>query len=463
MTAVEPADELEQTALMTDAEAVRRAFNAHNAVWTLVEGTIFTVTNVGLMLYSIYSKDAPRLSWLVALVMTCVSVVTVWVMKQITTERRFIPKRVSAAEESQRKTALAVSRNLPDWTVAYYLLQFFTLVYVAPHTGALVWGSVFPWPLIGLRFPFVRRVLLHITFITIVLITLSVRNVRIHSENIASMAFANAIPLGIGALTSRRVRRNTIERWSERRTSAREQLRMRDELRYAREVQLSMLPESAPMVDWADIAGISIPATEVGGDYFDYIELDGTLAVICGDVAGHGMASGITLSALRGGITLLRREFKHPAAVLERLQEVVTESSRKRTLVTLAAVLFDPRRRVATVANAGHPPILVRRGSGLVDSIELFGPPLGVRRNVAIPEVEVAFGPGDIFLLHSDGVYEATNANGDQYGLDRLSALLASLDGSAAEVRDAVLRSVAEFRGSALQQDDVTVVVVRIV
>jgi Stage II sporulation protein E (SpoIIE) len=461
MAAVEPEDELEQAALMTDAEAVRRAFNAHNAVWTLVEGTLFTLTNIGLVLYSIWSKEAPRLSWLVALVMTCVSVVTVWVMKQISTERGFIPRSVSAAEESRKATVRAVSRNLPDWIVAYYLLQFFTLVYVTPHAGPIVWASIFPWPLIGLRFPFVRRLLLHVAFLAILLITLYARSVPRQAKNIVPLLISNAIPVGIGALTSRRVRRNTIERWTERRTSAREQMRMRDELRFARELQLSMLPEAAPVLDWADIAGVSIPATEVGGDYFDYIDVDGALAVICGDVAGHGMASGITLSALRGGITLLRHEFKHPAAVLERLHEVVSESSRKRTLVTLAAVLFDPRRRVATVANAGHPPILIRRASGLVDSIELFGPPLGVRRNEPVPEREVYFGPGDIFLLHSDGVYEATNSSGDQYGLDRLSALLASSAGSAVEVRDAVLRSVAEFRGSAPQQDDVTVVVVK--
>ena len=307
MAAVEPEDELEQAALLTDAEAVRRAFNAHNAVWTLVEATIFTLTNIGLMLYSIWSKDAPRLSWLVALVMTSVSVVTVWVMKQISTEHRFIPRSVSPAEESRKATALTVSRNLPDWIVAYYLLQFLTLVYVAPHAGAIVWGSVFPWPLIGLRFPFVRRVLLHVTFLAIVLIALYLRGHPPHAGNIVPLLFMNVVTVGIGALTSRRVRRNTIERWSERRKSAREQMRMRDELRYAREVQLSMLPESAPVVDWAEIAGVSIPATEVGGDYFDYIDVDGSLAVICGDVAGHGMASGITLSALRGGITLLRR------------------------------------------------------------------------------------------------------------------------------------------------------------
>jgi sigma-B regulation protein RsbU (phosphoserine phosphatase) len=237
---------------------------------------------------------------------------------------------------------------------------------------------------------------------------------------------------------------------------------MRDELRYARELQLSMLPDAPPPVEWADIAAISIPATEVGGDYFDYIDVDGSLAVICGDVAGHGLASGITLSALRGGIILLSQSLTNPSAVLERLHDVVAKSSRKRTLVTLTAALFDPRRRRATIASAGHPPVIVRRTDGSVELIELFGPPLGARRMERIGQREIPFAAGDVFLLHSDGVYEATNEAAEQYGLDRLVSVLGSSDGSAIEVRDHVLRSVEQFRGNAAQQDDLTVVVVKI-
>src|SRR5258708_32112356 len=101
-----------------------------------------------------------------------------------------------------------------------------------------------------------------------------------------------------GALTSRTVKRTAIEEGTQRRGEAREQLRIRDELRFAREVQISMLPEAPPQLAWADVAGISLPATEVGGDYYDYFVVDGGLAIVFGCVAGHALASGINLSAL---------------------------------------------------------------------------------------------------------------------------------------------------------------------
>ena len=451
MTTVEPEDQLELTAHITDEEAVRRVFDANNVAWTAVQASIFSVAGVFTLLYSIYAYSrAPRLAWAVALSMTLVSVVAA----KAAMDRR---KRAARSE-----TAAGGGRRSTDWIPGYYVAVLAALSYIGGHEGAGAWGVIFPFILIGLRFTLPRRLAFNGAMYAVTMTLMYLRDPRFHLNVAFSYALVFVIATSLAALNSRRVRRKTIEEWSVRRASAREQLRMRDELRYARELQLSMLPEGAPVLDWADIAGISIPATEVGGDYFDYIDADGSLAVICGDVAGHGMAAGITLSALRGGITLLRHECTQPAAVLERLQEVVTESSRRRTLVTLAAVLFDPRRRVARIANAGHPPILLRRASGRVESIELFGRPLGVRRSEPIPEREVYFDAGDIFLLHSDGIYETTNSVGEPFGLERLSSLLASLDGSAAVVRDGVLRSVAEFRGDAPQQDEVTVVVVRI-
>src|SRR5207249_83659 len=109
---------------------------------------------------------------------------------------------------------------------------------------------------------------------------------------------------------------------------------------------------------WADVAGVSLPATEVGGDYYDYFVVDGRLAIVCGDVAGHGLASGITLSALRSGFTLLRDQLLDPAHVLDRLQEVVTQSSHRRMMVTISVRLLDPETHMATMASAGHPPLL---------------------------------------------------------------------------------------------------------
>jgi serine phosphatase RsbU (regulator of sigma subunit) len=446
-------DELEQAAQLTDAEAVRRVFDAHNAVWTAIFATVFALFDAGLLIYAFASGQAPKLSsWIAALQMIVAAAAAAMAME------------LANAKPGKRMRAPTrlVSRHLTDWIFAYFLVQYAVFAYIGGPKGTEVWGTLFPWLLLGLRLSFARRLAFLVTLYATALVFLYARNVRFGAKDLGGLAITYAIALAIGAMNSRRVRRKTIQESSERRESAREQLRMRDELRYARELQLSMLPDEPPSLSWADIAAISIPATEVGGDYFDYIDVDGSLAVICGDVAGHGLASGITLSALRGGIILLSQSLTNPSAVLERLHDVVAKSSRKRTLVTLTAALFDPHRRRATIASAGHPPVIVRRSNGTVETIELFGPPLGARRVERIGQREVSFSRGDVFLLHSDGIYEATNEAGEQYGLDRLARVVESSDGSAAEVRDAVLRSVEQFRGNAAQQDDVTVVVVKI-
>lgn len=444
-------DELELAAHMTEREAVQRAFDSRNTLMVALYGLAFSLFDVGSFIYGLASRRAQPYTWLVGLVEAAISITAVWVAFQL--DRR---------KDDLAPLALHVSRNFSDWIVAYLLVQFAGFAYIGAVHGTVVWGTLLPYMLVALRFSGVRRFVLHAALFALTLAFTYIYPPAPKEHNITSFSVAHGLAIIFGSLNSRRVRRRTIKEWSERRESAREQLRMRDELRYARELQLSMLPEAAPQIDWADVAGISIPATEVGGDYFDYIVVDGRLAIVCGDVAGHGLASGITLSALRGGITLLRNELSDPAYVLTRLHEVVVESSRRRTLVTLTVALFDPAQSRATIANAGHPPVLVRRASGHIDSIELFGPPLGVRRSDSIPQCEVSFAAGDVFLLHSDGIYEATNAAGEQYGLDRLSQLIASTDGSASEIRDAVLRSVEQFRSSAPQHDDVTLVVVKI-
>lgn len=449
-------DELEHDAHITDAEAVRRAFDEQNARSTVVGAAIFTLSDLLLFAWSFTSHEAPPFAWAFALVMAAVSAATAWIAYRITT--------ASSKRGPRRFTGMAevVMRSARDWVVGYLLAQFTLLCYAGAARSPVIWGTLFPWMLLAFRFTFVRRLLLYLALFAIAAIHIYARNLGDKQQVGAGLAASYAVTLLIGTLSGRRVRRRTLDDWSERRESARERLRMRDELRYARELQLSMLPDTPPRLEWADLAAISIPATEVGGDYFDYIDVDGSLAVICGDVAGHGLASGITLSALRGALILLRQSLTRPAEVLERLQDVVAESSRRRTLVTLTAAFFDPKNMRATIASAGHPPVLVRRRSG-VEAIELFGPPLGARRMEPITQREVAFDRGDMFLLHSDGIYETTNENGTQYGLDRLTRLLAATDGSAAEVRDRILRSVEGFRGNAPQEDDLTLVVVRMI
>jgi serine phosphatase RsbU (regulator of sigma subunit) len=277
-----------------------------------------------------------------------------------------------------------------------------------------------------------------------------------------ALLIASAAVLQIAG--TRRVRREIVELWREPLANAREQVRMRDELHYARQLQLSMLPESPPQLDWIELAAVSIPAAEVGGDYYDFFVDDKRLAIVACDVAGHGMQSGMVLAALRGGlITTLRRSMSTPAAVLDQLHDLVAHTSRRRMLAAAIVMFFDREARRMQLASAAHPPIILRRG-GEAQVLDAFAPPLGVRLPFRAAERAVELQSGDTIVVHSDGVYESRNAAGEEYGLDRLQRFVASHPetATAEQLRDAIVRDAEQFRGRA-QDDDVTVVVARIV
>jgi len=330
------------------------------------------------------------------------------------------------------------------------------------HDAQIPWSAIFPWFMTGFRMASMELTLLHGS-----LAAVSVINALLMTTDAGPMAAValtmNVCALVFSAMASRRRRREILKVWRERKSHASEVVRMRDELQYAREIQLSMLPEAPPDLGWVDVAGVSIPATEVGGDYYDYFVVGERLAIVCGDVSGHGLAAGIVLASIRSGFTLLRDALTDPARVLRQLHDLVRDTSRRRTLVTCSVVLLDREARKATIASAGHPPVILRSGES-AEPVELYAPPLGVRLPFEIPRREVAIAPGDILVLHSDGVYESIDAHGATYGIDRIVSVV-SQNGhaNAAELRDAIVRDVEQFRGSGKQLDDVTVVVARIV
>jgi serine phosphatase RsbU (regulator of sigma subunit) len=239
---------------------------------------------------------------------------------------------------------------------------------------------------------------------------------------------------------------------------------MKQELEYAREIQLSMLPRSAPKLDWLEVAALSLPATEVGGDYYDYFDLGaGRIAMVVGDVTGHGVASGLVLSGVRSSLNLLRDDMASPGAVFHRVNLMLKRTSAPRMHMTLAMVVLDRDERSAVVSTAGHPPVLVRRGDGNVDEVGAGSFPLGAMADAEYREDRVALDPGDVLVIYSDGLVESVNDAGDQFGWDRLERLLEDLEGGEAanEIRDRILREVWDFKGQAEQVDDVTMVIVR--
>ncbi|MBI2215142.1 MAG: SpoIIE family protein phosphatase, partial [Acidobacteria bacterium] len=190
----------------------------------------------------------------------------------------------------------------------------------------------------------------------------------------------NSMFAAAGLVLTRQARRAFLEEWTGLASSAKERERMSDELADARKIQLSMLPGSAPAVDWLTIASASTPASEVGGDFYDHFVLDdGTVAIAIGDVAGHGVGSGLVLAGIKSGLHLLREELGRPLTVLERLNRLASEWLQWRMLVTLMIAIVDPRAQTVRVAAAGHAPVLVVSVDGSSRRVGRHALPLGTK------------------------------------------------------------------------------------
>ncbi len=287
----------------------------------------------------------------------------------------------------------------------------------------------------------------------------------LESGTLFGYVFLEAWVLALALWVTGRRRREFLGWWEREVARHRDRLRMKEELELAREVQLGMLPRSRPEVDWLDVASLSLPATEVGGDYYDYFQLSPErLGIVVADVAGHGVASGLVLSGVRSGLNLLEGHMDEPVEVLGRLHRMLRRTDNRRMIVTLVLAVLDGRELSLTVASAGHPPIVRRSAVGEVQELLLPAPPLGALVEPGYGCARVALTPGDLVLLYSDGLTETCNPSSEPYGSERLTHFIGTLDPSATarEARDALLREVWDFKGEAAQVDDVTMVVVRV-
>lgn len=454
---------LEDVLRTSDENAVRRRFAARNLVALFV--ILLVCTFVAFMELVTNTRTRRMDDMLIAsanFVLVVFAVLLVW-------------DALRAGKTARRKgwwhAGEWIRAHVTGSVMAVVAVQYVLfLAFAREGSNWVAWAVLFPMFLLAFRMLTSELVLMHLylmgaAFLMPVLGFLPARRTSGDTQGLyISILVANAVCLAIEIYASRRLRQEVTAEWIVRRDQAREQLRMRDELQYARELQLSMLPERAPHLDWIDLGGTSLPATEVGGDYYDYFVERDRVAVVCGDVAGHGMASGLVLSALRSGFTLLRDALTDPAGVLRRLHDLVAETSRRRMLVTVTVVLFEREGKRATIASAGHPPVIVRKATGEVELIELYAPPLGVKLPVTIPQVTVPVATGDVFVLHSDGIYESRNEADEMYGFERLMEVVRThpKNATADSLRDAIIGDVERYRGKAPQADDVTVVVAKV-
>ena len=210
--------------------------------------------------------------------------------------------------------------------------------------------------------------------------------------------------------------------------------RLEKELTIAREIQLSFLPKGAPELPGFDLAGTTRPHDEVGGDYFDFINIsESRLGLAIADVSGKGIPAALIMAGFRMSLLAeIRNEFAI-RAVMRKVNSLLFESTDRDKFVTAFYGVLDFRNRVLIFSNAGHnPPILMREG-GRIDYLTDGGVALGVLADAEYEERPIAIRPGDVLVLYTDGVTEAEDPSGDQYGRKRLEDCVARLTTESAQ------------------------------
>jgi len=244
-----------------------------------------------------------------------------------------------------------------------------------------------------------------------------------------------------------------------------ERERQRVELETAREIQGAILPDLPSQLAGVEIAHVYQPATEVGGDFYDVLALeDGRLAVAVGDVAGHGVSSGLIMSMVKSALSVQVTFEPDVESVLIALNRMVFQSARKRMLTTLTYAVLDPVARRLVYASAGHIFPLRVTADGRVYELEAGQYPLGVRPHFE-PAVHVEpLDAGDAVVLLSDGIVERTPGLSDEpFGFGRLRDSLARTAGGSAEAIVAgVLDDLERFTGHHPREDDVTLLVLKL-
>jgi len=245
-----------------------------------------------------------------------------------------------------------------------------------------------------------------------------------------------------------------------------DQQRVKEELDLARKIQQGLFPKTNPEIPGLDIAGMSMPALSVGGDYYDFIQLGSNkiLAVVA-DVSGKGMSAALYMSKVQGMVQLAAHIYSTPKEMLTNINRRIFDGMDRRSFITMILALFDLKKKEVRICRAGHNKALYSTG-GKIRFLEGGGIGLGLERGPvfedAIEEVRIPMKPDSLFLFYTDGVTEAMNEEQQQLGEKAVVDLLKMKRHLSAErIQHAILAKVEKFRGPAEQHDDVTMVVVK--
>ena len=263
-------------------------------------------------------------------------------------------------------------------------------------------------------------------------------------------------------------RRRALLHEQQTRLQVQEQLNreLEEELQTAHELQMGLMPSGSPQIPSFDLAGRCLPANHVGGDFFQYFEKDGRLALCMADVTGHAMDAAVPVMMFSGVLETEMRLANPLNELFEHLNQTLHSKLDSRTYVCFTMGEFDLSLRTLHLSNSGCPyPYHFRKATATVTELQIDAYPLGVRADTVYSTIEVQLEPGDRIIFCSDGIAEAANGQEEIFGFERTAETIRQgcAEGLPAEALiDHLIGAVQDFAGNAPQGDDMTVVVLRV-
>jgi sigma-B regulation protein RsbU (phosphoserine phosphatase) len=257
--------------------------------------------------------------------------------------------------------------------------------------------------------------------------------------------------------------------------TAAEKKRLEEELRIARQIQMSLLPRGQLDMSGLSVTALCVPAREVGGDYYDFFPLGpGRLGVLIADVAGKGTSAALYMAELKGLIMALSQTYQSPRQLLIEANRILSDNLDSRSFITMTYAVIDLVNAVMTYSRAGHCPLIYLPGpAAAVQGAQVLVPSgmvLGLRIDGAVEkfndlleEKQISLHTGDVLVFYTDGITEAMNNDSDLFGDARLSQIVEEhghLDSG--ELRERILREIEAFVGTADQHDDMTMILIKV-
>jgi sigma-B regulation protein RsbU (phosphoserine phosphatase) len=257
---------------------------------------------------------------------------------------------------------------------------------------------------------------------------------------------------------------------------AQEKKRLEEELRIAREIQMSLLPRGPIQMKGLAVAALCVPAREVGGDYYDFFPLDETrIGMLIADVAGKGTSAALYMAELKGLVLSLSKIYHSPRQLLIQVNRIISDNLDSRSFITMTYVVIDVSCRTLTYSRAGHTPMIhlpmsnngarreavVLTPNGMVVGLQIDAG--AARFEALLEELTIPLQIGDVVVLFTDGITEAMNPQSDLFGEERLRGLIEEHgELSCEELRERILREVEAFVGEADPHDDMTMILMKV-